>query len=454
MLRHDAAPIVAVATAPGRGGIGVVRVSGSNLAPFVEVLFKRRLSPRYAHYLAFVDQHGVLIDKGIVIFYESPHSFTGEDVLELQGHGGTAVLQALLVNVLKQGQSIGIRLAEPGEFSLRAFLNDKIDLVQAEAISDLVNASSSEAAKAAALSLSGQFSKEIEALSIELVALRTLVEATLDFPEEEIEFIEKFQVRSRIHQILENLDHVLETSKQTSFLSDGLRVVIAGEPNVGKSSLMNAIFGENISIVSEIAGTTRDSIKENFQLDGIPITVTDTAGLREASDAIEQLGIDRSWLAIESCNVILDVVDIRKPRSVLAASTKTDVFENKIIIQVFNKIDLVKEAFHEPIGTAGVAVSALTGEGVAKLKQAILAHTGRQLGERSPWLARQRHVSALENSLYHLKNALAFSDCNDQVLDLLAEELRLSHASLGEITGQMSPDELLGEIFSSFCIGK
>jgi tRNA modification GTPase len=454
MFPHDTAPIAAIATAPGRGGIGVIRISGQDLSSFALTLLKIKPIPRQAHYLSFTAEGGELIDKGIAIYFSAPHSYTGEDVLELQGHGGTAVMQALLSEVLHQGKKIGLRLAEPGEFSLRAFLNDKIDLVQAEAVSDLINASSVEAAQAAALSLSGQFSSEVNALTHEIVALRTLVEATLDFPEEEIEFIEKYQVKQRIDVLVQKFEFFLSTTKRSVYLSEGLRVVLAGEPNVGKSSLMNALFGEKIAIVSDIAGTTRDSIRDNLQLDGIPITVTDTAGLRFTSDVIEQLGIERTLAAIESSNVILDIVDIRQPESVLSSFSPSISLTNKNVITVFNKTDLLEiRPDFSPVRN-GVSVSAATGKGLSELKEAILKLTGRQLGERSPWLARKRHVMAIEQGLNHLKQSYAFACEDDRVLDLLAEELRLCHIQIGTITGQMSADDLLGQIFSEFCIGK
>ena len=454
MIGYDAAPIAAIATAPGRGGIGVIRVSGPNLEPYILRLLKQPLVARNAHYLSFVDQQGQLIDKGLAIFFKSPHSYTGEDVLELQGHGGTAVMQALLDNVLSYGHELGLRLAEPGEFSLRAYLNDKIDLVQAEAIADLVNASSIQAAQAAALSLSGTFSSEIDGLVAELVGLRTLVEATLDFPEEEIEFIEKYQISRRIDSLIDKFELLLRTTKQSVYLSEGLRIVLAGEPNVGKSSLMNAIFGEKISIVTDIAGTTRDSIKDSLQLDGVPITVTDTAGLRPTDDLIEQMGIDRSWAAIETSNIVLDVVDARSPKSVLTDFAGGTSLANKHIIQVCNKSDLLPSDYRYVVSEDKIYVSAHTGQGLETLKQHILKLTGRQLGERSPWLARKRHVLAIEQALSHLILAKAFASENDTVLDLLAEELRLCHQQLGSIVGTMSADDLLGEIFTSFCIGK
>lgn len=456
MLRDDTAPIAAIASAPGRGGIGVVRVSGQNLSPFVQTLFKTNLTPRQAHYLPFTDENGDVIDKGIAIFFKAPNSYTGEDVLELQGHGGTAVMQALLSNVIHQGKTINLRLAEPGEFSLRAFLNDKIDLVQAEAISDLINANSEQAAQAATASLNGGFSTVVGALTSEIVSLRTLVEATLDFPEEEIEFIEKYDIRDRLGNLAIKFESFLVNAKKSVFLTEGLSVVLAGEPNVGKSSLMNALFGENIAIVSDVAGTTRDSIKDNLELDGIPIVITDTAGLRVTSDSIENMGIERSLVALKASNVILDIVDARHPISVLSAFARSIALENKHIITVHNKIDLLKDTTvlcsdHE---SDNIYVSATKAKGLCDLKKAIIKQTGRQLGERSPWLARQRHVIAIEAGLSHLKQSIFFASEDDSALDLMAEELRLCHDRLGEITGRMTADDLLGEIFSNFCIGK
>jgi tRNA modification GTPase len=452
----DTAPIAAIATAPGRGGIGVIRISGKSLAGLSDALLGRLLTPRHAHFLPFLDELGNPIDHGIALFFPSPNSYTGEDVLELHGHGGTAVLQRLLERCLLVGQSLGLRLAQPGEFSLRAYLNGKMDLTQAEAVSDLINASSEAAAKAAMASLSGRFSDEINKLITDVVTLRTLVEATLDFPEEEIEFIEKYQVRHKLDALCCALQDVIATTKQSSFLQEGLKVVLAGEPNVGKSSLLNAIFGQELAIVTDIAGTTRDRIRETLHIEGVPIQVTDTAGLRDTQDLIERIGIERSWEAIENCDLILDVMDASQPRSAISTELCRPGLQNKPKEAIFNKIDLLSsDALAElKRGCSGVFVSAKTGSGLDELKQRILAIAGRQPGEISPWLGRTRHVIALEAANDHLAIACEHASHDDRVLDLLAEELRLAHASLGEITGQMTADELLGKIFSSFCIGK
>ena len=453
-------PIAAIATAMGKGGVGVIRISGTRLEPFIQRLFGRDLIPRHAHYLPFLDSDQKVLDYGIALYFKAPASYTGEDVLELQGHGGPAVLRLLLTNCLLAGKDFGIRLANAGEFTLRAFLNGKIDLAQAEAIADLIDANSTAAAKAAAASLSGRFSEEITKLIEELVSLRILVEATLDFPEEEIEFIEKYQVRSRLESVQDSLCQTLQIAQQSRFLRDGLKVVLAGQPNVGKSSLMNALFNQDIAIVTDIAGTTRDSIRETLHLDGVPVTVTDTAGLREATDQIEIIGIERSWAEIRSADVILNVMDSRHPCSVLNAAEHAEVLKGKIVLNVYNKVDLLHdddqltEGAIDAHNASNVRVSAKTRQGMDELRQAILDASGRTLGEASPWLGRERHIQAMQRALEHLDVACLHAELDDAVLDLLAEELRLCHDALGEITGKMSSDDLLGRIFSSFCIGK
>ena len=435
----------------------MIRVSGSHLKPFIKALLERDLAPRHAYYLPFTGAEGNVLDYGIALYFESPASYTGEDVLELQGHGGPAVLRLLLGRCLEVGKAFGLRLANPGEFTLRAFLNGKIDLAQAEAIADLIEANSAAAAKAAAASLSGRFSEEISRLIEELVTLRILVEATLDFPEEEIEFIEKYQVRSRLDAVHDTLSKTLELARQSRFLRDGLKVVLAGQPNVGKSSLMNALFNQDIAIVTDIAGTTRDAIRETLNLDGVPVTVTDTAGLRQATDQIEIIGIERSWNEIRQADVILNVMDSRHPVSVLDAGEHASVLRDKIVLNVYNKIDLTEDSdarFSNQDEVESIRVSAKTRQGMDTLRQAILNASGRTLGEASPWLGRERHILAMQAALEHLDLARQHAQLDDAVLDLLAEELRLCHDHLGEITGKMSSDDLLGRIFSSFCIGK
>ena len=460
----DTPPIVAIATAMGRGGVGIVRVSGPNLKSFIMDFFGQALTPRHAHYLPFHDKNGIALDYGIALYFVAPNAYTGEDVLELQGHGGPAVLRLLLDRCLEVGRPYGMRLANAGEFTLRAFLNDKIDLAQAEAIADLINANSGAAAKAAAASLSGVFSEQINALTEELITLRVLVEATLDFPEEEIDFIEKYEIRPRLLKVLTSLQETVQIARQSSFLNEGLKVVLAGEPNVGKSSLMNALFHRDVAIVTDIPGTTRDAIRDTLDLDGVPITVADTAGLRDTSDQIEQMGIQRSLKEITEADVILDVMDSRNPHSMLATHEDIKNLEDKVVLRVYNKSDLVTpsdSSFKHSDGDHqtkqprdSISVSAKTGLGLDVLKQAILSACGRTLGEASPWLGRKRHIEAMVIAIEHLEIANEYAQLDDSALDLLAEELRLSHDALGEITGKMTSDDLLGRIFSSFCIGK
>ena len=445
-------PIAAIATAPGRGGIGVVRVSGPDLGPFIIALLGRPLAPRQASYLTFPDANGDPIDRGIAIYFPGPHSYTGEDVLELQAHGGPAVLRQLLRRCLDLGRDHGMRLAQAGEFTQRAYLNDKIDLAQAEAVADLIDASSEAAARAAASSLSGEFSRRINALGTRIVELRMLVEATLDFPEEELEFLEKHHASDRLVALQSDLDDILRQSRQGLVLREGLHVVLAGEPNVGKSSLLNALSGEDIAIVTEIAGTTRDKVSQQLLLQGVPMTVTDTAGLRDTQDRIEALGIERTWAEIRRADVILHLLDARSPLTVLDAQIDAARARKSVVLQVFNKVDLLDQSPALPEGA--LAISAKQGAGLDQLRERLLQLAGWNPGSESPWLARQRHVDALEQARLHLAHAMEHARLDDRVLDLFAEELRLAHDSLGLITGKMLADELLGEIFSRFCIGK
>jgi tRNA modification GTPase len=456
-MSHSASqPIAAIATAPGRGGIGIVRVSGPSLGPFIFALLGRTLAPRHASFGPFPDAQGQAIDQGISIYFSAPNSYTGEDVLELQGHGGPAVMQALLKRCLRVGQPFGLRMAAPGEFTLRAFLNDKIDLAQAEAVADLIDASSETAARAAMASYRGDFSKRVEHIASQIVELRMLVEATLDFPEEEIEFLEKFQARSRLISIQNELGDVLVQSQQGMVLREGLHVVLAGEPNVGKSSLLNALAGQDLAIVTDIAGTTRDKVSQVIHLDGVPITVIDTAGLRDTDDKIEALGIARSWAEIERADVVLHLLDVQHPTSPLDSKIESHRSARSVVLSVFNKCDLVDSNTLSVLNNHQEAlfVSAKTGDGLAALRARLLALAGWQPSQESPWLARQRHIDALTSAQEALRCAQAHADQNDRVLDLFAEELRLAHDHLGSITGQMTPDDLLGEIFSRFCIGK
>lgn len=444
-------PIAAIATAPGRGGIGIVRISGATLAGFAQALLGRTLTPRHAHYLPFKDAHGDIIDEGLALHFPAPHSYTGEDVLELQGHGGPAVLKRLLERCLQAGAEHGMRLAEPGEFTQRAYLNERLDLAQAEAVADLIDASSEAAARGAMASLSGQFSREVNALADGIVHLRMLVEATLDFPEEEIDFLEKYQARGTLQGLKQALDSLMATSRQGQILREGLHVVLAGVPNVGKSSLLNALAGDDIAIVTPIAGTTRDRVIQNIHIDGVPLYIVDTAGLRHTDDEVERLGIERTWKEIERADLILHMQDARDSTTV-AEDIIARLPARTPVLTVLNKIDLVND--DTPIASDVIRISAKQGIGLDALRTEILRIAGWNPGIESPWLARERHMQALQAAADHLALADGHAAYDDRILDLFAEELRLAHLSLTSITGAFSSDDLLGEIFSSFCIGK
>ncbi|WP_191578405.1 tRNA uridine-5-carboxymethylaminomethyl(34) synthesis GTPase MnmE [Achromobacter insolitus] len=446
------APIAAIATAPGRGGIGVVRISGADLSGLVRRLFQRDLTPRHAHYLPFKTVDGELLDEGIAIYFRGPHSYTGEDVLELQGHGGPAVLRRVLDSCLVAGRDVGVRLAEPGEFTRRAFLNDRMDLAQAEAVADLIEASSVAAARGAMASLSGEFSARVNDLSDRIIHLRMLVEATLDFPEEEIDFLEKYQARPTLDALAGDLSALIAQARQGVILREGLHVVLAGQPNVGKSSLLNALAGDDIAIVTPIAGTTRDKVVQEIHIDGVPLHIVDTAGLRETEDTVESIGIARTWQEIERADVILHLQDATQPGDELDAQITARLPPRTPVLKVFNKVDLLPEPFVAGPGELGI--SAKRGAGLDALRAELLQIAGWNPGAESPWLARERHLHALQEAAEHLELAAAHASQDDRVLDLFAEELRLAHDSLSSITGKFTSDDLLGEIFSSFCIGK
>ncbi|QAA95643.1 tRNA uridine-5-carboxymethylaminomethyl(34) synthesis GTPase MnmE [Pollutimonas thiosulfatoxidans] len=455
MRSHD--PIIAIATAPGRGGIGIVRISGNSLQPLLARLFSMELKARHAHYLPFEDNEGKVIDAGIALYFPGPNSYTGEDVLELQGHGGPAVLRRLLAHCLQTGRDLGLRHAEPGEFTQRAFLNERLDLAQAEAVADLIDASSEAAARSAMASLSGDFSNRINALAERIIRLRMLVEATLDFPEEEIDFLEKYQAREGLAAIRHDVQALCAQARQGMILRDGLHVVLAGQPNVGKSSLLNALAGDDIAIVTPIAGTTRDKVIQQIHIEGVPLHIVDTAGLRETEDAVESIGIARTWGEIEKADLIAHLHDARLPNDALDSAITGRLPARTPILQVFNKIDLLEDAARAQLlssAAESIGISAKTGEGLDVLRARLLAIAGWNPGAESPWLARARHLDALTNTESHLQAADEHASRNDQVLDLFAEELRLAHEQLSAITGQFTSDDLLGEIFSSFCIGK
>ena len=458
MIASSTDPVIAIATAPGRGGIGVIRLSGRSLAPLVQVLFPgQNLKARHAHYLPFSTADGETLDAGIVLFFKAPHSYTGEDVLELQGHGGPAVLRRVLNHCLTTAAAHGLplRLAEPGEFTQRAFLNDRMDLAQAEAVADLINASSEAAARGAMASLSGRFSGLVNALADRIVHLRMLVEATLDFPEEEIDFLEKYQAHERLDGLRAELDHLLQQARQGMILREGLHVVLAGQPNVGKSSLLNALAGDDIAIVTPIAGTTRDKVVQQIHIEGVPLHIIDTAGLRQTDDTVESIGIERSWAEIAKADVILHLQDARASQDPLDSDIARRLPAATPVLNVINKIDLLENGALPSDATENtLGVSARTGAGLDALRQRLLDIAGWSPGGESPWLARERHLKALEQAREHLALADEHASHTDQVLDLFAEELRLAHEALASITGEFTSDDLLGEIFSSFCIGK
>jgi tRNA modification GTPase len=452
----DSAPIVAVATAPGRGAVGIVRVSGSGLAPLARAITGRELLPRIAHYGAFADAHGAPIDHGLALFFPAPHSYTGEDVLELQAHGGPVVLQLLLARCLELGTP-ALRLAQPGEFTLRAFLNGKLDLAQAEAVADLIDAHTEAAARSAARSLAGALSAEVQALAQQLLELRTLVEGTLDFPDEEIDFLEKADARGRLARLDADLAQALDRMRQGALLREGMTVVLAGQPNVGKSSLLNALAGAELAIVTPVPGTTRDKIAQTIQIEGVPVHVIDTAGLRESNDEVESIGIARSWGEIERADAVVFLRDLTRlgdpaydaaDREIGARLAGTG--EATRVLHVFNKSDAVAAAPR----AEGLVLSARTGAGLADLRRALLERAGWHASPQDTYLARTRHVQALQRTRAHLHEAQALAERGDAALDLLAEELRLAHHALGEITGRVSADALLGEVFGRFCIGK
>jgi tRNA modification GTPase len=420
------------------------------------------LQPRHATFLPFRDAAGQAIDQGLALWFPAPHSYTGEAVLELQAHGGPVVLQLLLARCLEAGAHIGLRLAEPGEFTERAFLNDKLDLAQAEAVADLIDASTEAAARSASRSLSGAFSNEIGALRDQLIALRTLVEATLDFPEEEIDFLQQANARKRLAAIATTVAAVLLRARQGALLREGIKVVIAGQPNVGKSSLLNALAGAELAIVTPIPGTTRDKVSQTIQIDGVPLHVVDTAGLRDgakAHDEVERIGIARAWAEIDSAEAVLFVHDLTRQgesgyEAEEARIAKRLPATDTRLVHVFNKADVSSVARGPVAGDGAITMSARTGAGLDTLRQKLLALAGWHAQPEGLFTARARHVQALRHTQAHLAQAEASIASDAPALELLAEELRLAHDSLGEITGLFSADDLLGQIFSNFCIGK
>ena len=448
--------IVAQATAPGRGGIGILRVSGPKAVEVAQAVLGKCPKPRMADYLPFKDTDGTVLDQGIALYFKSPNSFTGEDVLELQGHGGQVVLDLLLKRIL---QLDGIRLARPGEFSEQAFLNDKLDLAQAEAIADLIDATSEQAARSALKSLQGEFSNKVNQLVDSVIYLRTYVEASIDFPDEEIDFLADGKIEAKLREIIDQLDLVSSEAKQGSILREGMKVVIAGRPNAGKSSLLNALAGREAAIVTDIAGTTRDVLREHIHIDGMPLHIIDTAGLREATDEVERIGISRAWTEIEQADRIILMLDSSDPDSQNIEKVRSEFLSklpnNMPVTIVRNKVDLSGEAvgLKEENGTTTVCLSAQTHQGVDLLREHLKQAMGFQTGMEGGFLARRRHLDALEKAAEHLQIGLV-QLTEFHAGELLAEELRLVQANLSEITGQFTSDDLLGNIFSSFCIGK
>ncbi len=479
MLAFHDAPIIAIATAPGRGAVGIVRISGKELDIFVQTLCGRALKPREATYLPLPDETGTPIDHVLALHFPGPNSYTGEDVLELQAHGGPVVLQLILARCLDVATSLtayhqpvlsGLRLAQPGEFTQRAFLNHKLDLAQAEAVADLIDASTEAAARGASRSLAGAFSREIHQLRDALIHLRMLVEATLDFPEEDIDFLKQADAQGQLERLQHNLARVMAQTKQGALLREGIRVVIAGQPNAGKSSLLNALAGAELAIVTPIAGTTRDVVQQTIQIEGVPLHVVDTAGLREHPDVdeVERIGIARAWDQISQADAVLFLHDLtRKDEEAYAAADKqiANTLQDKLdahvpVLHLWNKADAhntsVTLTSHD--GTTVVThliLSAKTGDGLPALRQQLLNVVGWQGGSaEGMFMARARHVQALHEVDEHLMRANACLQASTPALDLLAEELRLSQNALNTITGEFTSDDLLGVIFSSFCIGK
>lgn len=437
--------IVAIATAPGRGGIGVVRLSGSDLTPYVGALTGKVLPPRRACHVRFLAADGSTLDDGIALYFPAPHSFTGEHVLELQGHGGPQVLQLVVERCLE----LGARLAQPGEFSRRAFLNGKLDLAQAEAIADLIDAGSREAARSALRTLEGEFSRKINLLRDGLIHLRMLVEATLDFPEEDIDFLEQANAWAQLAELREKLDAVLAQARQGALLREGLNVVLIGQPNVGKSSLMNQLAGYDAAIVTEYAGTTRDTLREAIQIEGVPIHLIDTAGLRETDDPVERLGIARTWAVLEKADIAVLLIDAKH-----GVSDQEAAIIQRLpaipLLTVHNKIDLADELPRHSADGKEIWISAKSGAGIDLLRQQLLALAGWRSQGEGVFIARARHLDALRRTRMHLEQA----QVDGRQLEFFAEELRLAQEAVSEITGEFSSDDLLGVIFSQFCIGK
>lgn len=449
-------PIIALATAPGKSGVGVIRLSGPDIASITHALFQKALIPRQASLLTLRDSNSLVIDQLLAIYFAAPASFTGEDVLELQCHGGPQLLELVMKRCLEVGKHWGLVIAQPGEFTLRAYLNNKIDLAQAEAIADLIDAQSEAAVRGAARSLQGAFSDDINRLIEEITQLRILVESTLDFPEEEIEFLENAQAKQRLSTVIARLRSLRRGAKQGKILRDGIVLVLAGAPNVGKSSLLNRLAGDEVAIVTPIAGTTRDRVRETISINGVPIHVIDTAGLRDTNDEVEMRGIERSWASIGSADLVIFLQDSSNMRNETMAlrDQVLKVAPSSIpVLEVMNKVDLMPP--NKNIANKEVLyISAKTGIGIDALQQKILEVVGWGSSQEGVLTARSRHLDCLDRASEHLMNSEKLAEDGNISLDLFAEELRLAQDQLGQITGKLLPDDLLGKIFSQFCIGK
>ena len=439
--------IVAVATPPGRGGVGIIRLSGAQAATIAYDILGNLPTPRKATHKRFKAADGSTLDDGIALYFPAPHSFTGEDVLELQGHGGNVVLDMLLKRCLE----LGARLARPGEFSERAFLNDKLDLAQAEAIADLIDSGSEQAARSALRSLQGEFSQAVDKLLTSLIELRVYVEAALDFPDEEVDFLADNEVTHRLEQIKSQLSRIFQKARQGSLLREGMHLVIVGRPNAGKSSLLNALSGQETAIVTDIAGTTRDVLRERINLDGMPLHIVDTAGLRDSDDPVEKIGIERAWQEVAKADLVLVLVDDSQAESAETAAILAQLPDNLPRLTVHNKIDLSGQS----AGKYGeqLYISAKQGLGIDALRAELKARMGFQGEAEDTFIARRRHLQALEVTQQAVDRA-EWQLREYHAGELMAEELRTAQDALGQITGKFSPDDLLGEIFSSFCIGK